>query len=72
MLSYFQSHKGIRQGDPRSSYALIIIAQDLTCILYILTARKDLKLFRYKNMEPINHLMYVDNLLVVRVDDKNY
>ncbi|XP_039138794.1 uncharacterized protein LOC120276131 [Dioscorea cayenensis subsp. rotundata] len=63
--SWFKSTRGLRQGDPLSSYLFIIVAQNLTNLLNFAKRLSMIPGFNPDLNYNFNHLMYADDLILI-------
>ncbi|XP_039129019.1 uncharacterized protein LOC120265197 [Dioscorea cayenensis subsp. rotundata] len=62
---WIKSSRGLRQGDPLSSYLFIIVAQNLTALLNFSLRQNMIPGFNLDLNRNFNHLMYADDLILV-------
>ena len=63
--NYIKSTRGVRQGDPLSSYLFILVSQNLTAILKYALNIGMIPGFDNRLQHNFNHLMYADDLLLI-------
>lgn len=62
---FISTSRGIRQGDPLSSYLFILVSQNLTAILNHALEIGMLPGFDNRLSQNFNHLMHADDLILV-------
>ncbi|XP_039120341.1 uncharacterized protein LOC120256728 [Dioscorea cayenensis subsp. rotundata] len=62
---WFSSSRGVRQGDPISSYLFILVSQTLTHMLNISFSINMIHGFNPNLSNNFNHLMYADDLILI-------
>ncbi|XP_039125466.1 uncharacterized protein LOC120261592 [Dioscorea cayenensis subsp. rotundata] len=62
---WIRSSRGIRQGDPISSYLFILVSQNLTSILNFALANGYVPGFDARLRINFNHLMFADDLVII-------
>ncbi|XP_039145745.1 uncharacterized protein LOC120282984 [Dioscorea cayenensis subsp. rotundata] len=62
---WFKSTRGLRQGDPLSSYLFILAAQNLTALLNFAMRQNMIPSFNSALRHNFNHLMYADDLILI-------
>ncbi|XP_059281167.1 uncharacterized protein LOC132034835 [Lycium ferocissimum] len=69
---FFNSSRGLKQGDPLSPALFIMAAKALSKSLNNLNSREDFKGFHMKNKGPqVNHLCYADDLIIFSLVQKH-
>ncbi|KAF7822170.1 reverse transcriptase [Senna tora] len=73
LVGSFLPQRGLRQGDPLSSYLFLLCANVLSCSLLKAQRNKELLGVRFARRGPvITHLMYADDtILFFKADDSN-
>lgn len=65
LTPWFTSFRGVCQRDPISSYLFILISQNLTSMLNFALRHNLIPGFNSNNHYNFNHLMFVDDLVLV-------
>ena len=68
---YIKSTRGVRQGDPLSSYLFILVSQNLTTIFNYTLNIGMIPGFDDRLQHNFNHLMYANDLLIISKASRN-